>query len=336
MAGNSEHIPDFQEFQRYHSGAMSPGEQHLFERQMLQDAALADAYEGFLAMQRGNVDPSAIHEALANQLEKRITGNAKRVFPLWTYGIAASLIVMFGVIWLIFLSDPKKEQVLMEATQKLPPKPSQQTKIEPAPEANTPPALTFKASKPQQQPSLKDEKTVAKDADVLIEEETENVAIATDESELVESAPAQSFEPGLAYSAKPNASVARSSSVRSDSLVRKNEVVMSEASSKRHSFVDPQHGKNLREELSPKPLMGWEAYNVYLQQSADSASLNGKVTVSFTVNADGSLSDFTARGDKNLQPDAIRIVRDGPLWVPVKRNGTSYALPASVTLYFKK
>ena len=111
---------------------------------------------------------------------------------------------------------------------------------------------------------------------------------------------------------------------------------MSAASSTRQSFVAPVPKKGAMANLSPTPLMGWESYQAYLQQSADSVRQQGEVIVTFTVNPDGTLSDFSAKGEKSLQTEAIHIVQKGPIWVPVKQNGVSVSLPATVTLQFKK
>lgn len=339
MAGNSEHIPNFETFQRYHSGAMSLREQHLFEKQMLQDPALADAYEGFLAMHQDRIDLSEIKETLAQQLESRIARQEKRIFPAWTFGLAAALVLAIGVLWLAFLSNPEKQEALTKAPERVRQQMAtapQQPEIKATPETASAPQIALKPSKPKEGIPLETEQIAAADEDVLLEEEMETLSLVETLNSVNTSAPAQQDESRFAYSAQPGARPAQASATRRDSLTGKNEVLMSEAAVKRTSAAAPQPAKSLSKALSPTPLMGWVSYDSYLQQKADSAGRIGEVNVSFKVNADGTLSDFNATGDKALFEDAIRIVRDGPAWLPVRRNGIAVTQTTSVVLHFKK
>jgi hypothetical protein len=67
----------------------------------------------------------------------------------------------------------------------------------------------------------------------------------------------------------------------------------------------------------PRPSNGWEDLNSYLHQNAISPDgKTGVVKVSFTVNADNSLSDFKIVQSISLQTDnaAIKLIKDGPAW----------------------
>ena len=339
MASNSEHIPNFETFQRYHSGAMSLREQHLFEKQMLQDPALADAYEGFLAMQHDQIDFSAINQTLAQQLEDRIAKEEKWTFPAWTLGLAAALAIAIGMLWLALLSSPEKEKALTKAPKEIQTQTAaapQQPEVKATPEATSAPQFAVKPSRPTQTKPSETEQIAAADEEPLLQEEMETLSLVETLNSVHTSVPAQSDESRFAYSAPPVARAAQSSGNRQDSLARKNDVIMSEAAVKRTSAAAPQSAKSQSEALSPKPLMGWVSYQLYLQQKADSVGRNGEVTVHFKVNADGTLSDFSAAGEKSLFEDAIRIVRSGPAWLPVRRNGVALAMPASVKFRFKQ
>ncbi len=73
-----------------------------------------------------------------------------------------------------------------------------------------------------------------------------------------------------------------------------------------------------------KALMKYLADNVkYPRISRDNKS-QGKSTVRFTVNVDGSISDaeiVRSAGDMYLDKEALRVISEMPKWKPGKKNG---------------
>ena len=77
------------------------------------------------------------------------------------------------------------------------------------------------------------------------------------------------------------------------------------------------------------PVGGLERYEVYLKENlrypltAGKRNVAGTVLVQFLVNPDSSLSDFRILQSISSEYDeeAIRLVRDGPAWVPGSVNG---------------
>lgn len=68
---------------------------------------------------------------------------------------------------------------------------------------------------------------------------------------------------------------------------------------------------------SPTPTKGWDAFNSYLKEHSQSPDgKTGKVKLSFTVNADGSMSNFKVTKSLNSTDDqkAIDLIRNGPTW----------------------
>lgn len=86
----------------------------------------------------------------------------------------------------------------------------------------------------------------------------------------------------------------------------------------------------------PVPAEGWKAYQDYLDRQSKPAKMEGKVVVSFVVNANGSLSGFFAHGAGELHQDAIRIVREGPLWKPAVRGGSPVSAVTEIEVWFRK
>lgn len=66
-------------------------------------------------------------------------------------------------------------------------------------------------------------------------------------------------------------------------------------------------------------------------------NISGKVIVAFVVNKDGSVSDFKViRGvDKNLDNEALRVLKSMPRWNPGKQNGRPVRVRYNVPVTFK-
>lgn len=85
-------------------------------------------------------------------------------------------------------------------------------------------------------------------------------------------------------------------------------------------------------------LMKWLNNNLRYPELAQQNNVQGKVIVKFTVEKDGSISNPTVvRGvDKDLDREAIRVVRKMPKWSPGKNNGVAvrsyFTLPVTFRL----
>lgn len=72
-------------------------------------------------------------------------------------------------------------------------------------------------------------------------------------------------------------------------------------------------------------LMKWLGNNIKYPELAQQNNVEGRVTVKFTVEKDGSISNpVIAKGvDKDLDKEAIRVVKKMPKWQPGKNNGVA-------------
>ena len=336
MAVKKTHIPGFEAFEHYYSGEMSAADQHLFEKQMLDDPAFADAYEGFLALKDSGVELSGIREGLEGRLASRIATAKKKSVPLWGYGAAASVVIAFFALWLAYTGNMEHRDLERSAPHLV-----ETPILEPDKLAANQPEAIVKPATPRQLPSTapmvpkrNDRSQKKVDNDPAMEaDEAVAVQAETSSDEPAVSLPEQ---PNLAYSGKNNATVPASAARSAPAKPLADAVVIGETTARKMSAAAPVQTETTLASLSPVPLMGWESYNLYLSQNAGQVRSNGEVTVHFKVNADGSLSDFTANGKKKLQAEAIRIVREGPVWVPVKQNGVTFSMPVSVMVRFKK
>lgn len=88
----------------------------------------------------------------------------------------------------------------------------------------------------------------------------------------------------------------------------------------------------------PSALMKYLNDNIKYPAEAQENGVQGRVTISFIVNTDGSLSNahVTRSLDPSLDREAVRVVKSMPRWVPGKHNGkfvrVSYNVPVSFRL----
>ncbi|MCF0048686.1 energy transducer TonB [Dyadobacter sp. LJ53] len=343
MAENRSDMAGFEEFRRYQNGEMSTREQHLLEKQMLEDPMLAEAYEGFLAMHRNTADLAGLQKELKQNLERRTTNHRKWIIPLWTYGAAASLVLTLGTLWLMFVSNPQKGdnketgQNLVEI-----PVPEAETPLQSEPQTAPPsaPETKHEIASQTEKPTLRTTTPASRaqepePATVVSPRKFETDLAAADHDDQV-SVPAAVPAEKQAFANTARGPVpAPASRVREQPKYKKSQTVVPEATSVRSLTALPVPADSVME-LTASPLMGWDAYRSYLEKRTAAARRKGEVTVSFYVNTDGTLADLTAEGKRQLQPEAIRIVKEGPQWVPGRQNGSAVRTPVKVILNFKK
>ena len=85
-------------------------------------------------------------------------------------------------------------------------------------------------------------------------------------------------------------------------------------------------------------MMKWLSNNIRYPEAAQQNNVSGRVIVSFVVEKDGSVSDVKlAKGiDRDLDNEALRVVKRMPKWQPGKNNGvavrTKFTLPVTFKL----
>ncbi|WP_026630357.1 energy transducer TonB [Dyadobacter alkalitolerans] len=340
MKANRSDTSGFEDFRRYQNGEMSARERHLLEKEMLENRLLADAYEGFLLLQNDQIDLANINKELRDRLENRTSASRKTTVPLWAYGAAASLIITLGACWLVFVSNPKQETI-REISQKPVGKPMGKPMTTLTPEAqpalsNTP-EVAVSAAKPAPKAESKPRRVKDPEPAVAEVEHSFNEEIRIAEHSDQVSVPASASPEGQAfsYSARDPLMSPAANSLSDKRKYKKSDNVVPETASTLRTAPSVATFKSIYP-AKARPLMGWDAYNAYLDEQTSAARRNGEVIVSFKINADGSLTDFTARGKKHLQPEAIRIISGGPLWVPAKQNDSAVSTAATLRLEFKK
>lgn len=326
VGNNSQPDFDFNDFRRYHNGEMSAQEQHSFEKRMLEEPLVADAYEGFLALNEDQIDYKSALTNLDEALKERTQPEQKRALPMWAYASAASVCLLAGLSWVYFTSNKSSEHqnVAFEMSIGKPDQiaePEEGVKTPPIPQAASTPALTLKSAPPSSTetspatdelavivpaaPSQQEHKILGnKLEEAVAENDLESIAI-------VESIPA-------------SAPVAASSA---QLPLRKSAAKVGQDYAAGASIALPSS--------RPVPVNGWESYQSYLLKNSVAEGKSGEVEVTFTVQTDSTLSAFSAKGDPSLNDKAILTVKNGPLWVPAKFNGRAIVSQTKVTLQFR-
>lgn len=84
-------------------------------------------------------------------------------------------------------------------------------------------------------------------------------------------------------------------------------------------------------------MRSWLARNLRYPEKAAKKGIEGRVIVQFMVETDGSITHpVVVRGvDKDLDKEAIRVVKLMPRWQPSKRNGIAVRCKYTLPIFFK-
>ncbi len=84
-------------------------------------------------------------------------------------------------------------------------------------------------------------------------------------------------------------------------------------------------------------LMKWLSQNIRYPEAAQQNDIQGRVVVKFVVEKDGSIGQATiAKGvDKDLDREALRVVKKMPKWQPGKNNGVAVRSYFNLPVIFK-
>ncbi len=84
-------------------------------------------------------------------------------------------------------------------------------------------------------------------------------------------------------------------------------------------------------------LMKWLGNNIRYPEAAQQNDIQGRVIVKFVVEKDGSIgaADIVKGVDKDLDREAIRVVKKMPKWQPGKNNGVAVRSYFTLPVVFK-
>ena len=336
------------DIEKYLRGELSPKEMHQLEMKALNDPFLAEALEG-----ADSIESNDFTNDVASINRKIKTKTAKKYY--WPLRIAASLLLLVAVTYLVIRNSPESDLLALEKSsqtrgdsivneqetkseQQLSPdtvtkesKLNEETllslKTEDKPKANT--AVKPDEIKNQSQPQETDKipkPTLVIEADVITEDK-EVVAEKTSETELAHVNEAEKIKGQRIETRR----------AKSETLKKSSPSSLSGASS--DSAIPVDHSTT-----TAKPSIDYEEYLKYLKanvkypKAAADNNIIGEVIVSFLVNSDSTLSDFKI--DKSIgfgcDEELIRVIQSGPVWTPGLIEGRPTQERASVSFIFNR
>ncbi len=348
MAATNDLIPDFDDFERYHSGEMPSDEQRLLEGRMLAEPLVADAYEGFLAWRAHHTHFAGVRADLHERLHVRVAHERRNALPMWAYASAASVLLALFAYWAVFLRDQtvimQKPAVAISPKETTPaareqkpatiadrPAPRPEERVPAAAPTSEPKRISEVLSDAQTTPS---QPLIAGESE--IREEATDAALADSEALTAvskDSAP----QPASALAAPGSAqAVGKSMAARAKAVPSSLYNVAEKGGQANAHVVERIVAGSGPAMPTPAPAAGWPAYQAYLNKNTGSASSTGQIVVTFIVNPSGALSGFTARGPQELHKEAIRIISTGPAWAPALVKGNPVASTAEIQLQFRQ
>ena len=100
-------------------------------------------------------------------------------------------------------------------------------------------------------------------------------------------------------------------------------------------FPGCENAKNKRDCFN-KQMQKHIRKNFRYPEIAQELGIQGRVSVLFTIDKDGSITNIRMRGpDKNLEAEALRIIKKLPKMTPGRQRGRAVRVPFSIPITFK-
>jgi len=336
------------DFLRYRRDEMTGEERNSFERELQKDPFLTEAGEGFDAFPDTEVteDLSRLHKRLKN----RTIQKTRFIY----YRIAASVAVLM-VITTVFIVTQRndqvstlsekieKEEMVSESTPAEKPIPSPAEKAADKKEDIViPPARKAKTGK---QPEIIkiEEKGVA---GVQVAEARDQVAEAQDKAEETEVQDAGAgvrvaeAQPEIQDSegAKDDFASVQGKVSEEKSIVSEKKMDMARAAGAPANYKSAA----LRDYNPPQPVIGKDSFDIYLAKNIRIPESKGGeqrvVVVSFKVSVDSTVKNIKVINTPGqlYSREAIRLIKDGPKWIPGNENGIIMEDEVKLTILFNK
>lgn len=336
---NGRRGPD--DFLRYRKGEMNDREKNAFERELQKDPFAEEAEEGF-----SGLDTAETKEDLL-RLNKRLRARTSSGTGFKYYRIAASIAVLMIISSVFFIINKKSTTTepyeiggipaTMEITES---KPILKTKTEPAVKKTgaSVKATTDKAE--YEKEKMQEDETVSKKAVIAPEKKPEAVQ---EEVAVADEMPVSQVAAGEPPVSKAREAVSRaepSEPELADVAVISYGVTANEA--KAAKAIDYKGDMNTGYS-APEPEGGKRNFDSYVQENLKIPEFTGKtdravVLLNLYVSASGSVDsvNIIRSPGPEYSSEAERLIREGPKWIPAKRNGENIDDSVRVRLTFKR
>jgi hypothetical protein len=309
------------DFITYHKGEMKSRERNSFERELQKDPFGDEAEEGYSKLS------AEIIKNDISLLQKRMTNRLKQRRTIVFYRIAAAVTVLIVVSGILFVTQ-KKDKPLTISENLIEKK------------VITP--LTIRTPEPIKRSSVtKDDKTNVVTAPVMEKSKADD-QLAADEYEETQVEITQNEEPVQAMSKVSEGLVAEKAISTSGEDVKRSATIENNIDLVRPASIpNAAKSKSLSEYLPAQPVVGLDSFNLYIEKNirypVAKESEEKVVALSFTVKTDSTILDIkiiTSPGSAWAE-EAIRLLKNGPIWEPALENGMPKEDQASVRIIFR-
>lgn len=348
-----------EQIRRYLQDRMTEGERHAFERELQRDPFLAEAIEGF-----SGKDSNLVFTDLAD-LRNRVEKPKKNRRFIWYAAASVLLLIVSSVV--LFNMQENVIPVISESKIQEEVKITEKTTIEKS-AIKAPQQTISERTRQEKEITIVENELVIDDFEMKTNLVDENNAInSTELISVKEEAPKETPQHGLkvefsrtaansseslvstpvvldsskAASAK---SVKKADAVILDSEKLEEVVVVGYGIQKKSSQTGAVSSIKSKQVIDGKasPLSGWEAFNEYLKTELQSPNIGSPsektiVKLSFVVSSTGNKEQFEILKGENdrYNEEAIRIITDGPAWIPEIKNGIPEISVVKLRLVFQ-
>lgn len=344
----------------YLQDRMTEAERHAFEREMQRDPFLADAVEGF-----SGKDSNLVFTDLANIRNRVEKPKKNRRFILYA---AASVLLLIVSSVVLFNMQENVIPVVSESKNQEEVKITEKTTIEKS-AIKAPQQIISERTRQEKEITIVENELIVEDFEMKSNLVDENNAInSTELISVNEEAPKETpqhgrkveFSKTVANSsesivvstpiildsskAAPAKSVKKADAVMLDSEKLEEVVVVGYGIQKKSSQTGAVSSVKSKQVIDGKasPVGGWEAFNEYLKTELQSPNIGSPsektiVKLSFVVSSTGNKEQFEILKGENdrYNEEAIRIITDGPAWIPEIKNGIPEISVVKLRLVFQ-
>ncbi len=313
------------EFIRYVRGEMTKREENAFQRELQKDPFAEEADEGF------SLITSEEAESDIRTLQNRLKGRVRKRSNVIIYRIAASVAVLM-IISAIFVITRRHEPALTLSENIVQEKMSPVTSEESTPE-QVPEMIT--ADKKEEVPVSREKEKEKQSVSTVSKKETEEEVTGL---MIAETAQDTTINTKVVDS-QPQSEPARVTADMAEALTAVPERNMEMA----RAVGAPANARAVSpgEFIPPQPVVGKDSFDIYIEKSIKNpypeTTEQQVVILNFTVGIDSTVSNITVvdTPGEAYSGEAIRLIKEGPVWKPAQDNGNPVADEVTLRVVFK-
>jgi outer membrane biosynthesis protein TonB len=315
---------------RYLEDKMTPAERNAFEKKLQSDPFLAEALEGYSITDTDSIDSDLAH------LKKRLHSVTKKRSTL-LYRVAAAVIILVGISSVLLVRNLRQPDMKMAEGRNILEDMTPEEPLSDLSETKKGLSREFDTGK-QERKEIPEEKSLAELQDRKqdsIPELREAIPEVIIEHEIIPEAETVAIAKTLPEKAEEFRTADRIAGVEAD------KGVLSKSARRDEVVATMVAGKVT--ERKAQPLTGEEEYNKYLAENqvypeGYQMSDSVEVKLELIIQEDGSIGKIEIKGspDKEFSDEAMRLIKNGPIWLPAIKDGEAVKDTVNLKILFKR